>query len=111
METVLLAHDPGLLHRFLYRPGPRSFSGDCHDDLLHGGKKVGQNGEFGHGAIEGVAGPEAANNSAVGGAYVPLMALGIPFTPAMAVVMAVLLIHGISPGPMLISENRTYSGA
>ncbi|HSR13263.1 MAG TPA: tripartite tricarboxylate transporter permease, partial [Thermodesulfobacteriota bacterium] len=68
-------------------------------------RKLDRRGEFGHGAIEGVAGPEAANNSAVGGAYVPLMALGIPFTPAMAVVMAVLLIHGISPGPMLISEK------
>ena len=52
-----------------------------------------------------MAGPEAANNAAVGGAYVPLMALGIPFTPAMAVVMAVLLIHGINPGPLLMSEK------
>jgi putative tricarboxylic transport membrane protein len=68
-------------------------------------RKLDKHGEFGHGAIEGVAGPEAANNAAVGGAYVPLMALGIPFTPAMAVVMAVLLIHGISPGPTLISEH------
>jgi putative tricarboxylic transport membrane protein len=68
-------------------------------------RRLDKRGEFGHGAIEGVAGPEAANNSAVGGAYVPLMALGIPFTPAMAVVMAVLLIHGISPGPTLISEK------
>jgi len=68
-------------------------------------RRLDKYGEFGHGAIEGVAGPEAANNAAVGGAYVPLMALGIPFTPAMAVVMAVLLIHGISPGPTLISEH------
>jgi putative tricarboxylic transport membrane protein len=68
-------------------------------------RKLDKYGEFGKGAIEGVAGPEAANNAAVGGAYVPLMALGIPFTPAMAVVMAVLLIHGISPGPTLISEH------
>jgi putative tricarboxylic transport membrane protein len=68
-------------------------------------RKLDKHGEFGEGAIEGVAGPEAANNAAVGGAYVPLMALGIPFTPAMAVVMAVLLIHGISPGPTLISEK------
>jgi putative tricarboxylic transport membrane protein len=68
-------------------------------------RKLDRRGEFGKGAIEGVAGPEAANNAAVGGAYVPLMALGIPFTPAMAVVMAVLLIHGISPGPTLISEK------
>ncbi len=68
-------------------------------------RRLDTRGEFGTGAIEGVAGPEAANNAAVGGAYVPLMALGIPFTPAMAVVMAVLLIHGISPGPTLISEK------
>jgi putative tricarboxylic transport membrane protein len=68
-------------------------------------RKLDKHGEFGKGAIEGVAGPEAANNAAVGGAYVPLMALGIPFTPAMAMVMAVLLIHGISPGPTLISEH------
>jgi len=68
-------------------------------------RRLDKRGEFGKGAIEGVAGPEAANNAAVGGAYVPLMALGIPFTPAMAVVMAVLLIHGISPGPTLISEH------
>jgi putative tricarboxylic transport membrane protein len=68
-------------------------------------RRLDKTGEFGKGAIAGVAGPEAANNAAVGGAYVPLMALGIPFTPAMAVVMAVLLIHGISPGPTLISEH------
>jgi putative tricarboxylic transport membrane protein len=68
-------------------------------------RKLDKYGEFGKGAIEGVAGPEAANNAAVGGAYVPLMALGIPFTPAMAVVMAVLLIHGINPGPLLMSEK------
>ena len=68
-------------------------------------RRLDKHKEFGKGAIEGVAGPEAANNAAVGGAYVPLMALGIPFTPAMAMVMAVLLIHGISPGPNLISAH------
>ena len=61
--------------------------------------------EFGQGAIEGVAGPEAANNAAVGGAYVPLMALGIPFTPAMAVILGALMLHNITPGPNLISEK------
>jgi putative tricarboxylic transport membrane protein len=61
--------------------------------------------EFGHGAIEGVAGPESANNAAVGGAYVPLLALGLPFTPALAVVLGALLLHGITPGPNLINEK------
>lgn len=61
--------------------------------------------EFGKGAIEGVAGPEAANNAAVGGAYVPLMALGVPFTPAMAVVVGAMMLHGITPGPTLILER------
>jgi putative tricarboxylic transport membrane protein len=61
--------------------------------------------EFGEGAIEGVAGPEAANNAAVGGAYVPLLALGVPFTPAMAVVVGALMLHGITPGPMMMTEK------
>ena len=61
--------------------------------------------EFGNGAIEGVAGPEAANNAAVGGAYVPLFALGIPFTPSMAIVLGALMLHGLTPGPNFIKEN------
>jgi putative tricarboxylic transport membrane protein len=61
--------------------------------------------EFGQGAIEGVAGPESANNAAVGGAYVPLLALGVPFTPAMAVVVGALMLHGVTPGPMMMSER------
>jgi len=61
--------------------------------------------EFGKGAIEGVVGPESANNAAVGGAYVPLLALGVPFTPAMAVVVGALMLHGITPGPMLMMEK------
>ena len=61
--------------------------------------------EFGRGAIEGVAGPESANNAAVGGAYVPLLALGIPFTPAMAMVLGALLLHNITPGPNMIQEK------
>jgi putative tricarboxylic transport membrane protein len=61
--------------------------------------------EFGEGAIEGVAGPESANNAAVGGAYVPLLALGVPFTPAMAVVVGALMLHGVTPGPMMMSER------
>jgi putative tricarboxylic transport membrane protein len=61
--------------------------------------------EFGKGAIEGVAGPEAANNAAVGGAYVPLFALGIPFTPAMAIVLGTLMLHGLTPGPNLMKTK------
>jgi putative tricarboxylic transport membrane protein len=68
-------------------------------------RKLDRRGEFGKGSIEGVAGPEAANNASVGAAYVPLMALGIPFTPVMAVVMAVLIINGINPGPQLVNEK------
>ena len=61
--------------------------------------------DFGKGAIEGVAGPESANNAAVGGAYVPLFALGIPFTPAMAIVLGTLMLHGLTPGPNLIQTK------
>ena len=61
--------------------------------------------EFGRGAIEAVAGPESANNAAVGGAYVPLFALGIPFTPAMAMVLGALMLHGLTPGPNLMVEK------
>ena len=62
--------------------------------------------EFGKGAIEGVAGPETANNSAAGGAFVPLLALGIPPTAIMAVLLGALVIHGITPGPLLLSQHR-----
>lgn len=69
-------------------------------------KKISKNpAEFGQGAIEGVAGPESANNAAVGGAYVPLLALGIPFTPSMAMVLGALLLHNVTPGPNLIQEK------
>jgi putative tricarboxylic transport membrane protein len=61
--------------------------------------------EFGTGRIEGVAGPETANNAATGGAMVPFLSLGLPTTPAIAVMMVALLIHGIRPGPLFISEN------
>jgi putative tricarboxylic transport membrane protein len=60
---------------------------------------------FGTGAIEGVAGPEAANNGATAGAMVPLLSLGIPFSPATAILLGALVIHGLQPGPLLISQN------
>jgi putative tricarboxylic transport membrane protein len=61
--------------------------------------------DFGQGAIEGVAGPEAANNGATAGALVPLLALGVPFAPATALLLAALVIHGIQPGPLLMTQN------
>ncbi|HVN94826.1 MAG TPA: tripartite tricarboxylate transporter permease [Syntrophorhabdaceae bacterium] len=61
--------------------------------------------EFGHGAIEGVAGPETANNAAAGGAFVPLLALGIPPTAIMALLLGALVIHGVTPGPLLLSQH------
>jgi len=60
---------------------------------------------FGHGAIEGVAGPESANNSAATGAFIPMMALGVPTSPVTAVMIAAIMVHGISPGPLLISQQ------
>jgi putative tricarboxylic transport membrane protein len=61
--------------------------------------------EFGKGAIEGVAGPETANNAATGGAFVPLLAIGIPANVVMAILLGALMIHNISPGPMLITKH------
>jgi putative tricarboxylic transport membrane protein len=61
--------------------------------------------KFGKGAIEGVAGPESANNAAAEGAFVPLLTLGIPPNVVMALLLGALMIHGITPGPLLISRN------
>jgi putative tricarboxylic transport membrane protein len=61
--------------------------------------------KFGHGAIEGVAGPETANNAASGAAMIPFLGLGIPTGPPAAVMMIALLIHGIRPGPLFITEQ------
>lgn len=60
---------------------------------------------FGRGAIEGVAAPESANNSAASGAFIPLLTLGIPSNVLMAILIGALMIHGISPGPMLLKEH------
>jgi putative tricarboxylic transport membrane protein len=69
-------------------------------------KKVAKNPEkFGKGAIEGVAGPESANNAAAGGSLIPLLSLGIPPNPIMAIFFSALMIHGIQPGPLLIKQN------
>jgi putative tricarboxylic transport membrane protein len=61
--------------------------------------------EFGHGAVAGVAGPESANNSATSGAFVPMLALGVPSGPIPAVMLAAMMVHGVSPGPLLIRQQ------
>jgi putative tricarboxylic transport membrane protein len=61
--------------------------------------------EFGHGAVAGVAGPESANNAASTGAFVPMLALGLPTGPITAVLIAALMIHGVPPGPTLVNEH------
>jgi putative tricarboxylic transport membrane protein len=60
---------------------------------------------FGLGAVEGVAGPESANNSATSGALVPMLALGLPSGAVPAIMLAAMMIHGIAPGPLLIQEQ------
>ncbi|USX51830.1 tripartite tricarboxylate transporter permease [Lentzea sp. HUAS12] len=61
--------------------------------------------EFGKGAIEGVAGPEAANNAAAAGVLVPLLTLGLPTTATAAVIVAAFQSYGIQPGPLLFTNN------
>jgi putative tricarboxylic transport membrane protein len=60
---------------------------------------------FGKGAIEGVAGPETANNAAAGGAMIPLLSLGIPPNVVMAMLFSAFIIHGVQPGPMLMKNS------
>lgn len=61
--------------------------------------------EFGNGAIEGVAAPEAANNASVQAAFIPTLSLGIPGDPVMAIMLGVMMIHGIIPGPDVIQSK------
>jgi putative tricarboxylic transport membrane protein len=60
---------------------------------------------FGTGEIAGVAGPESANNAGAQGGFIPLLSLGIPPNPSIAMIFAAFLIHGITPGPLLIKEH------
>ncbi|WP_413043340.1 tripartite tricarboxylate transporter permease [Pseudomonas sp. YJ42] len=60
---------------------------------------------FGEGAYEGLVAPETANSAAVGGAYVPMLTLGMPGDAVTAVIIGALVIHGLNPGPMLMVEN------
>jgi len=60
--------------------------------------------EFGKGAIAGVAGPESANNAAAGSSFIPLLTLGIPSNAVMAIFLGALMIHGLQPGPLLMTR-------
>ncbi|BBK39255.1 hypothetical protein STAQ_43330 [Allostella sp. ATCC 35155] len=69
-------------------------------------KKVSRDpGQFGHGAVEGVAGPEAANNAASQSCFIPMMSLGIPPSAIMALMIGALTIHGITPGPQVMTNH------
>ena len=61
--------------------------------------------EFGHGAIEGVAGPEAANNASAAGTLVPLLAIGLPTTATAAVILVAMQNYGLQPGPQFLDAN------
>ena len=85
-------------------PGPAAILSTFASYALE--KKISKHPEeFGKGAIEGVAGPESANNSATAGAMVPLLALGVPFAPATAMLLGALIIHGVQPGPLLMTQQ------
>jgi putative tricarboxylic transport membrane protein len=62
-------------------------------------------GSFGKGAVAGLAGPETANNATTGSAMIPLLVLGIPAIPATAILLSALQIHGVQPGPLLLTER------
>jgi TctA family transporter len=69
-------------------------------------KKASRNSaEFGKGAIEGVAAPEAANNAGAQASFIPMLTLGIPSNPVMALMIGALIMHGIQPGPSVMSEQ------
>src|SRR5262249_55966076 len=64
--------------------------------------------KFGHGMIEGVAAPEAANNANAQAAFIPLFAFGIPTGPSPALILAALLMFGLQPGPLLFITNKEF---
>src|SRR5690606_13298673 len=69
-------------------------------------KKIARDpGRFGHGAVEGVAAPEAANNAGAQTSFIPLLTLGIPSTPVMALMMGAMIIQGIAPGTAVVTEQ------
>ncbi len=85
-------------------PGSGSIMGSFASYSLE--KKVSKySKEFGKGAIEGVAGPESANNAGAQTSFIPMLTLGIPSNPVMALMIGAMIIQGIQPGPLVITEQ------
>ena len=89
---------------------PRTFAGSRSHRAaifeLRPRKKLSRHPErFGSGEIEGVASPEACNNAAVGGTFIPLLSLGIPSNAMTAILLGALMIYGLTPGPLLIKNS------
>ena len=75
-------------------------------------KKISKNAaEFGKGAIEGVAAPESANNAGAQTSFIPMLTLGIPSDPVMALMIGAMIIQGIQPGPSVMKEQPPSCGA
>ena len=64
--------------------------------------------KFTHGSLEGIIAPEVGNNSAIGGATIPLLTLAVPGSPPAAVLLGAFMIHNIKPGPMIMRDNPTF---
>lgn len=86
-------------------PGPGSLTSTFSSYAVERGLARKHRAEFGHGAIEGFAGPEAANNAVSTSALIPVLSLGIPFTPNVALLLGALIVQGIQPGPLLLSQH------
>jgi len=98
LRGTLLGSAVGIL------PGSGSVMGSFAAYALE--KKVSKNSaEFGSGAIEGVAAPESANNAGAQTSFIPMLTLGIPSNPVMALMIGAMIIHGIQPGPMVMTEQ------
>lgn len=88
-------------------PGANSIIASTFSYILE--KKVAKDpSRFGKGAIEGVAGPETANNAHSGAALIPLFSLGLPSSPTMAVILGAFIMHGLTPGPTLFTNNPDF---
>jgi len=88
-------------------PGANSIIASTFSYILE--KKVAKDpSRFGKGAIEGVAGPETANNAHSGAALIPLFSLGLPSSPTMAVILGAFVMHGLTPGPALFTKNPDF---